>query len=193
MSECDMTKVAILGGSGYAALELIKILLHHPAVKIVAVTSRHAETPKLIKVHLANYFAGALLLPYEDFYRVWPGRTDNPFTAMLNNTRKYVASRTLKEPLPWVNSTLLEGDTAEAVAMLKKEPGGDLLIMGSGELVQSLMQSNVIDEYIVLIHPLVLGFGRRLFSDGGAMASLEFVNSKATPNGVVIATYQPVH
>jgi dihydrofolate reductase len=137
---------------------------------------------------------GALLFgrrTYEDFYDVWPKRKDNPYTAVLENTPKYVASRTLKEPLPWKNSTLLKGDAAEAVAKLKKEPGGDLVILGSGELVQSLMRRNVVDVFLLLIHPLVLGAGRRLFPDGGSFSALKLMSSKTTSNGVVIATYQP--
>jgi len=138
---------------------------------------------------------GSLLLgrrTYEDFFTVWPNRTDNPYTEVLNKRTKYVASRTLQEPLPWKNSTLLKGDAAEAVARLKKQPSGDLMVLGSGELVQSLMRSNLIDEYILLIHPLVLGSGRRLFSDGGPPATLRLVDNKTTTTGVVIATYQPV-
>src|SRR5205814_8487241 len=77
---------------------------------------------------------------YEDFFSVWPGRTDNPFTPILDNTQKYVASRSLREPLPWQNSTLLAGDAAESVAHLKEQPGKDLLVMGSGELLQTLMR-----------------------------------------------------
>jgi dihydrofolate reductase len=137
---------------------------------------------------------GALLLgrrTYEDFYAVWPNRTDNPFTAVLDNTQKYVASTTLSEPLSWRNSTLLKGDAAEAVARLKEEQGKDLLVMGSGELVQSLMRRNLVDLYVLLIHPLVLGSGRRLFPDGGAFAALRLVDTKTTTTGVVIATYQP--
>src|SRR6266516_4977903 len=135
---------------------------------------------------------GALLLgrrTYEDFYTVWPNRTDNPFTAVLNNTQKYVASTTLSEPLSWSNSTLLKGNAAEAVASLKEEPGKDLLIMGSGELIQSLMRRNLVDAYVLLIHPLVLGSGRHLFPDGGAVAALRLVDTKTTTTGVVIATY----
>jgi dihydrofolate reductase len=138
---------------------------------------------------------GSLLLgrqTYEDFFSVWPNRTDNPYTEVLNNRTKYVASRTLHEPLPWKNSTLLRGDAAEAVARLKKQPGGDMMVIGSGELVQSLMRSSLIDEYILLIHPLVLGSGRRLFNEGGPRATLRLVDSKTTTTGVVIATYQPV-
>ncbi len=128
---------------------------------------------------------------YEDFYTVWPNRTDNPFTPVLNDSQKYVASRTLTEPLPWSNSTLLKGDAADAVARLKDQPGGDLVILGSGELIRSLMPRNLIDGYILLIHPLVLGTGRRLFSDHGALLRLRLVNSKTTTTGVVIVTYQP--
>jgi len=138
---------------------------------------------------------GALLLgrrTYEDFASVWPNQTeDNPFTAVLNNTQKYVASTTLEEPLAWSNSTLLKGDAAEAVARLKQRPGKDLTVLGSGALVQSLLRRNLVDEYVLLIHPLVLGSGRRLFTDGGAFAALRLVDTKTTTTGVVIATYQP--
>lgn len=137
---------------------------------------------------------GALLLgrrTYEDFYSVWPNRTDNPFTEVLNNSQKYVASTTLKEPLPWSNSTLLKGDAAEAVARLKDELDKDLVVLGSGELLQSLMRRNLVDEYVLLIHPLILGSGRRLFVDGGAFVALRLVDTKTTTTGVVITTYQP--
>src|SRR5690348_2406046 len=135
---------------------------------------------------------GALLLgrrTYEDFYAVWPKRKDSPFSAMLDSMQKYVASTTLSEPLSWSNSTLLKGDAAEAVARLKQEPGKDLVVLGSGELIQSLRRRNLVDEYVLLIHPLVPGSGRRLFTDGGAFA-LRLVGTKTTNNGVVIATYQ---
>jgi dihydrofolate reductase len=126
---------------------------------------------------------------YEDFYGQWPNRTDNPFTEVLNKTQKYVASTTAKEPLPWSNSTLLKGDAAEAVARLKEQPDGDLVVLGSGVLVQSLMRRNLVDEYILLIHPLVLGSGRRLFTEGGPSPALRLVDSRMTTTGVVIATY----
>jgi dihydrofolate reductase len=137
--------------------------------------------------------SGALLFgrrTYEDFYAVWPKRTDNPFTEVLNNAQKYVASTTLTEPLPWQNSTLLKGDVAEAVASLKRQPGADIVILGSGELIQSLMRRNLVDEFVLLIHPLVLGSGRRLFADGGAFATLRLAKTVTTTTGVVIATYQ---
>ena len=138
--------------------------------------------------------AGALLFgrrTYENFYAVWPKQTNSPYTEFLNTIPKYVASTTLKEPLPWSNSTLLKGDAAQAVSQLKEQPGKDLLIMGSGELIQSLMRANLIDDYVLLIHPLVLGSGRRLFPDGGAAATLRLVATSTTDKGVVIASYQP--
>jgi dihydrofolate reductase len=136
---------------------------------------------------------GSILLgrrTYEDFYSFWPHQTDNPYTEVLDNTRKYVASTTLREPLPWRNSTLLEGDAAEAVAALKRRQDKDMVVLGSGELVQALMRRNLVDRYVLLIHPLVLGTGRRLFPDGGAPATLRLVDSRTTTTGVVIATYR---
>jgi dihydrofolate reductase len=128
---------------------------------------------------------------YEDFYAVWPHQTDNPYTEVLNNTQKYVASTTLKEPLPWMNSSLLEGDAVDAVARLKQQPGKDIVVLGSGELVRSLMRGRLVDQYVLLIHPLILGSGRRLFNDGDSRVALRLVDSKTTSTGVMIATYQP--
>ena len=139
---------------------------------------------------------GALLLgrrTYEDFASVWPNRTDNPFTEVLNKTQKYVASTTLTEPLPWQNSTLLKGDAADAVADLRQQPGPDLAVLGSGDLVQSLRRRDLIDGYVLLIHPLVLGSGRRLFPDGTTPVDLRLVDSVTTTTGVMIATYQRGH
>jgi dihydrofolate reductase len=137
---------------------------------------------------------GSLLLgrrTYEDFHGFWPRQTDNPFTEALDNTRKYVASTTLTEPLGWRNSVLLAGDAAEAVAALKEEPGEDLTVLGSGQLVQALRRRDLVDRYVLLIHPLVLGSGRRLFPDGAPEAALRLVDSVPTTTGVLIATYRP--
>jgi dihydrofolate reductase len=134
----------------------------------------------------------ALLLgrrTYEDFYAVWPNRPDEPASAALDRARKYVASRTLSAPLPWANSVLLEGDAVDAVAKLKREPGPNLTVLGSGELIGSLLDADLIDEYLLMIHPLVLGSGRRLFPQG-VRAPLKLTNSVVTSTGVVIATYQ---
>jgi dihydrofolate reductase len=135
----------------------------------------------------------ALLLgrrTYEDFASVWPQRKDNPFSEVLDNTQKYVASTTLSEPLLWKNSTLLAGDAADAVADLRARLGNDLVILGSGELIQSLRRRDLIDRYVLLIHPLVLGFGRRLFPDGAWPSELRLVESETTTTGVIIATYE---
>jgi dihydrofolate reductase len=127
---------------------------------------------------------------YQDFFGVWPNRTDNPFTEVLDRTRKYVASRTLVGPLPWQNSTLLSGDAADSVTELKRSPGPDLVVLGSGDLVQTLRRAALVDEYFLLIHPLILGTGSRLFPDGSP-ANLQLVESLTTTTGVIIASYQP--
>jgi dihydrofolate reductase len=138
--------------------------------------------------------SGGLLLgrrSYEDMLTYWNSVTGSPFTDALNDAPKYVASTTLAEALPWANSTLLAGDAAEAVSELRNQPGNELHIMGSGELIGSLMPHGLIDEYMLMIHPLVLGSGRRLFQDGSPPTGLRLVESVTTTTGVVIATYQP--
>lgn len=139
--------------------------------------------------------AGAMLFgrrTYIDFFNVWPKRTNNPYTEVLNNSQKFVASTTLSNPMPWQNSTLITGDVSAAVARLKAEGGKDLVVLGSGELLRSLMQHRLIDEYVLSIYPLVLGSGRRLFPDAGAFEKLELVRAIPTTTGVVIATYRVV-
>ena len=136
---------------------------------------------------------GALLFgrhTYEHFFKVWPGRTDNPFTEVLDNTQKYVVSRTLKDPLPWKNSTLLAGNAEETVAALKNDSGVDLTILGSGELVRSLVRHNLIDQFVLLIHPLILGAGQRMFEHDGTLAKFKLAESVPTTTGVIIATYE---
>jgi dihydrofolate reductase len=138
--------------------------------------------------------AGLLLgrRTYEDFAGFWPRQQDNPYTRMLDETQKYVVSTTLAEPLPWQNSTLLRGDAVEAVGRLKEQPGGDLAILGSGALIRSLLPHGLIDRFTLMINPLVLGSGRRLFDGGGVPAPLRLVDSTTTTTGVIIATYEPV-
>jgi dihydrofolate reductase len=127
---------------------------------------------------------------YEGLLSYWNQQPDSPFGPMLNNAPKYVASTTLKEPLLWPNSTLLYGDIADAVGALKAQSAGVLAIMGSGQLIGSLMAADLIDEYLLMIHPLVLGSGRRLFSEN-VPASLRLIDSVATATGLVIASYEP--
>jgi dihydrofolate reductase len=138
--------------------------------------------------------SGSLVLgrrTYEDFHGYWPKQTDNPFTPVLNQTTKYVASTTLSEPLVWENSVLLEGDAAEAVARLKQQDGKDLVVLGSGKLVESLLRRDLVDQFVLLIHPLVLGTGRRMFAEGVPSSQLRLVDAIPTTKGVLIATYQP--
>lgn len=136
---------------------------------------------------------GALLLgrrTYQDFHNVWPKRTDNPFTPVLNNTLKYVASRTLHDPLPWVNSKLLRGDAEQTVAELRAEPGKDIVVLGSGALVRSLLHARLVDELMLIINPIVLGKGRRLFPDEGSSYPLHLIESHATSKGVLVTRYR---
>jgi dihydrofolate reductase len=141
---------------------------------------------------MARSRGGPLVLgrrTYEDFARVWPQQKDNPYSEALNAAQKLVASTTLTEPLPWENSTLLEGDAVDAIDALKEEPGDDLGLLGSGELARSLMQRGLIDEFVLLIHPLVLGSGQPFFPEG-VLVTLELVDSVTTTKGVMIATYR---
>jgi dihydrofolate reductase len=137
--------------------------------------------------------SGAMLFgrrTYEDFYGYWPQQTDNPFTPYLNQVTKYVVSNTLSEPLPWQNSILLPGDPATSVTALKDEPGPNLGIVGSAQLVSSLLAAKLIDRLVLLIHPLVLGQGHRLFDERGPGVNFELLDSLATSTGVIIANYQ---
>lgn len=127
---------------------------------------------------------------YEELLSYWNQKPDSPFGPMLNSAPKYVASATAAEPLPWPNSTLLHGDIPDAVAALKARSSGVLAIMGSGELIGSLMAAGLIDEYLLMIHPLVLGAGRRLFPEG-AHVPLRLTGSTTTAAGVLIASYEP--
>jgi dihydrofolate reductase len=129
---------------------------------------------------------------YEIFAAYWPNQpADDPFAAAMNGMQKYVASRTLQEPLPWSNSTLLKGNVVEEVAKLKDQPGKDLQVIGSGEFAQTLINNDLVDEYRLMVHPIVLGTGKRLFRDGSKKAALRLVDSTTTTTGVLILTYQP--
>jgi dihydrofolate reductase len=136
--------------------------------------------------------SGGLLLgrrTYQDLLGYW-NTQDSPFRDALNNASKYIASNTLAEPLPWPNSTLLSSDILTAVAKLKEAPGDDLHIMGSGALIQRLSSAGLIDEYMLSIHPLVLGTGHRLFAGGSAPTRFSLVEATPTTTGVIIATYR---
>jgi dihydrofolate reductase len=128
---------------------------------------------------------------YEIMAAFWPTQPDtNPFAATLNGLPKFVVSTTLQEPLAWQNSTLLRGDVVEAIKNLKAQPGKNITVLGSGELVQTLIRHDLVDEFGLMINPLVLGTGKRLFREGLAPARFQLVDSKTTTTGVLIATYR---
>lgn len=148
--------------------------------------------PEMSRVMAEGMGRGTALLlgrrTYEDFAGFWPQQTDNPFTPALNAMRKYVATRTLSEAA-WENTTLLAGDAVASVAALKRDAPTDLTILGSGELVRSLLPHGLIDALMLLIHPRVLGAGQRLFAATGPPLSLRLRDSVTTSTGVLIATY----
>jgi dihydrofolate reductase len=140
--------------------------------------------------------AGGYLLgrrTYEIFAAYWPNAPEEEqvIAEPLNAKPKHVASTTLTGPLEWENSTLLEGEVAEAVAALKEQDGGDLLVIGSAELVRTLIESDLVDEFRLMIDPVTLGGGKRIFREDGALRPLRLVDHEVTSTGAVLATYAP--
>jgi len=140
--------------------------------------------------------AGGFLLgrrTYEIFAAYWPNASEEEqvIAEPLNTKPKYVASTTLPGPLEWQNSTVLEGDVAEAVTALKQDDDEDLHVIGSTQLVQTLIEHDLVDEFRLMIDPLVLGGGKRLFPDDGGLRPLRLVDSQATTTGAILATYVP--
>lgn len=127
---------------------------------------------------------------YEIFAAHWPRVQDDPAADQLNGARKYVASKTL-DRVDWQNSTLIKGDVGEEVAKLKEQPGPEIQVHGSGDLIQTLLKHGLVDEYHLLIFPVVLGSGKRLFADGAIASGLKLVDSRTASTGVIIATYEP--
>jgi dihydrofolate reductase len=128
---------------------------------------------------------------YEAFAAIWPPRSGKlPYVDKINSMAKYVASTTLGD-LEWENSHLMEGDIAASVTKLKQEPGQDLVVYGCHDLMHSLLEHDLIDEYRLLVHPVLLGTGRSFLTDGAEQVNLELVDS-AVISGVAILTYQPV-
>lgn len=128
---------------------------------------------------------------YEIMADYWPmAPSDDPYAKHLNSVRKYVASRTL-DRVDWHNSTLLEGDVATAVAELKEQPGGNISVLGSGDLVQTLIEHDLVDEYSLAVFPVVLGSGKRLFREAARTRTLRLLDAKPTSTGGVLLTYAP--
>jgi dihydrofolate reductase len=130
---------------------------------------------------------------YQEFASYWPyqNTADQPFTDYLNDAPKYVVSTTLEEPLEWQNSTLIKGNVAEQIAKLKRQPGKDITILGRATLVRSLLADDLLDELRLMVHPVVLGRGKRLFEEGGDQKTLELVGSKTFSIGVLYLSYRP--
>ena len=129
---------------------------------------------------------------YEGLAAFWPHQPGGtPMVDYINSVRKFVVSGPLKEPLEWNNSTLIEGNVAEKITRLKQQPGKDISIIGSGALVRSLLQDGLLDELRLMVHPIVLGGGKRLFKDGGDRKALELVDSRTFGTGVLYLTYRP--
>lgn len=128
---------------------------------------------------------------YEIFAAFWPLVTEeaDPVASRLNTLPKYVASRTL-ETVDWQGAELLRGDVPEQVTRLKEQPGRELQVHGSGELLQTLMAHDLVDEYRLFVYPVVLGSGRRLFNEGTPPRSFKLVEATTTSTGVVVATYE---
>ena len=126
---------------------------------------------------------------YQEWAAYWPTSTDQPIADIMNNMPKYVVSTTL-ERADWNNTTLIRGDVAPAITKLKQSKGKDIAMSGSAKLVEWLLHENLLDELRLLIHPIVVGKGRRLFSDGMPSAKLELVRSKPFSNGVIDLTYR---
>jgi dihydrofolate reductase len=140
--------------------------------------------------------AGGFLLghrTYENFASYWPNASEEEQAVAqpLNTRPKYVASTTLTDPLVWQNSMVLQGDVAEAVAALKQEDSADLHVIGSTKLVQTLIEHDLVDEFRLMIDPVVVGGGKRIFRDDGALRPLRLVDSQVTTTGAILATYAP--
>ena len=128
---------------------------------------------------------------YEIMAAYWPtAPSDDPYAQHLNSTAKYVASGSPQDAT-WQNSSIIRGDVVQEVAKLKEEPGGNISVLGSGDLVQSLIENDLIDEYSLTVFPLVIGSGKRLFRDAGQIRKLRLVDSKSTTTGGLMLTYHP--
>lgn len=156
--------------------------------------AERASEPEVQKVIGARMGSAWSLLvgrvTYEDLHGHWTKQPHNPMTDVLNRIEKFVASTTLKGPPSWQNSALLSGAVPGAVADLKRNHDKTLVIFGSGVLIQSLMRHDLIDEFVLQIHPVVLGRGRRLFPEGGISAEFDLVDATMSATGIVIGTWR---
>ena len=150
-----------------------------------------AQRSALEHLEAADYFLTGRVT-YELLHKTWGGIKGGAYLDRMNQIPKLVASRTLTGPLPW-NATAVTGDVAAEIARLKQQPGGDIEVYGSATLVQTLLAHDLIDEYRIHVHPIVLGGGTPLFPQGGVSATLRLTDTRALDSGVVSLTYRTVH
>jgi dihydrofolate reductase len=151
-----------------------------------------AEMEETMSAHIAA--EDAILLgrvTYQEWAHYWPASKDEPYATHINNTPKYVVSSTLNQ-VEWKNSTLIKDSLTETVTKLKQQPGKNVGVAGSPTLVQSMLQRDLLDELTLMIHPVVVGKGKRLFKEGGDLKRLMLASSRTTRTGVTILTYHPV-
>ncbi|MBI4786811.1 MAG: dihydrofolate reductase [Chloroflexi bacterium] len=147
-------------------------------------------------VAMASHIAAedAILLgrvTYQEWAPYWPTSSDEPYASHINNTTKYVVSTTL-DKVEWKNSTLIKKNLAQEIGKLRQQPGKNIGVAGSPTLARFLLQNDLLDELILMVHPVVVGSGKRLFKDGDGLKRMKLVSSKTTRTGVAILTYQPV-
>jgi dihydrofolate reductase len=176
------------------ALELVSVdgVMESPEVWAFSYSDEEMEAANASGMAASD----ALLLgrvTYEGLAAFWPDQpAGTPMVDYINSVSKFVVSETLEEPLGWNNSTLIEGkEFAEKVSELKRQPGKDITIIGSGVLVRSLLEEGLLDELGLMVHPVILGGGKRLFEDGEDKRALELVDSKTFDTGVAYLTYRP--
>ena len=150
--------------------------------------SSQSEQDSFDHLRASDYFLVGRVT-YELLYKSWGGIKGGPYLERMNEIPKLVASTTLRGALPW-NAQAIEGDVAAEIRRLKQETGGDIEVYGSAALVQTLMQHDLVDEYRIWVHPVVLGAGTRLFPDGGVPATLHLADTRTLDTGVVVLTYR---
>ena len=155
---------------------------------------QYMDEPAMTSVLGAINEAGAYLLgrrTYDIFASYWPNAPEEEqvIAEPLNTKPKYVVSRTLEDPLEWQNSSVLQGDVADGVTALKQEDGGDIHVIGSLDLLKSLLEHDLVDEFRLMIDPVAVGGGKRLFPDDGELRQFRLAASQATTTGAILATY----
>ena len=170
--------------------ELFISLDGDPSAQRVAVDNFDEDMMAELNAHIAREDAVLLgRVRYQEWACYWPTSTDEPYASHINNTPKYVVSTTLKK-VDWQNSRLIRGDLGQEIAKMKKQPGKNIGVAGSRTLVESLLQNDLLDELVLMMHPMVVGHGKRLFKDGRALKGPKLVDSRTARTRVAILVYQ---